>query len=812
MNNNKLRLILGLVLVLLLLAACGGQDEQTPEPQPTEALVEEAPTALPPTAVPPTEVPPTEVPPTEMPPTEEPPAEEPASVLDSMDHTPDPLLTGKVWDWQRRDPNGNDIPPIVVPVPEDYAIIFNEDGTFNATIDCNNASGQYKTPSPGSIFMELGPTTMAACGDESLDLEMMNMFGPAQSYRFEDDDQTLVLSWAAGGPVDYFRDSEAVTPGEADIESIPPDSIMIETGALASSYQWEVVPASPIPPGPGGMGFPPHIVLTFDDQSAQDAISNNGSIMYIFPTEAYVAMYNAAGQPIVADTVTRLQELIDTAGDRTQTPESPMPLLPPPSSFMGRWAQFADLDFGAGSGVRYVSEAPNRQGIGPWTNLGTAYFYQGLTSDNRFYISLRWPVSTEALPNNPDDVPEDVEVAATDPDTYPAYLQETIDTLNALPATDWSPSLAAIDALASSITFPFAEGETIDPDEVNLPDAESGEATGTVVAPDGVFIRTGPGTDYPSIGAAPFEETGTIIGVSEDGLWWVFEVPEALEAPDGQGWVIAEFIEAQNTAGVPEIPAPELEPALTGATWGWFSMADPQGVTAVDDPSNYTIVFNEDGTANIKADCNNVLANYTVDGSNISILMGPSTLAACAPDSLDQVYLSALSNAAIYFFEDDNLMIDLAADGGTMSFKAQSAADGTPPSTESPSGGAEDILFNLVSFGPVAAEVPVLPGTSLTALFSGTQVSGSAGCNDYSGTVTPVDDHFTIGPIASTQKSCNDPEGIMEQEQAFLTALEAVNGFNWGSERVSGTSVITAGQLFYTTAENLPGVMNFSSQ
>ena len=74
--------------------------------------------------------------------------------------------------------------------------------------------------------------------------------------------------------------------------------------------------------------------------------------------------------------------------------------------------------------------------------------------------------------------------------------------------------------------------------------------------------------------------------------------------------------------------------------------------------------------AAIKADCNDVAATYTVDGSSIDIVAEPSTLAACPEDSLDQQYLANLSNAAIFFFEESDLFLDLMADGGTMRFTA----------------------------------------------------------------------------------------------------------------------------------------------
>ena len=287
----------------------------------------------------------------------------------------------------------------------------------------------------------------------------------------------------------------------------------------------------------------------------------------------------------------------------------------------------------------------------------------------------------------------------------------------------------------------------------------------------------------------------------------------SLRRPDGQGWVSAQFIETTNAENVPVVPAPPQDPFLTGTTWQWVSLTDPQGITAVNDPSRYTILFNEDGSANIQADCNSVGASYTTDGSNISITTGPSTLVACADDSLDQQFLAGLSNAAIYFFEADDLYMDLTADGGTMRFKAGAATPvptPTPGPTPTPSpGGTTDIQFNLVSFGPVGAEQPVLEGTTVTATFTDTEVSGFAGCNEYSAALTPVNDYFTVGPIATTQNTCDEPAGVMEQEQAYLAALGGTSGYRWEEGLVNNTVLVTAGQVFYVLANSTSGVLNY---
>ena len=123
------------------------------------------------------------------------------------------------------------------------------------------------------------------------------------------------------------------------------------------------------------------------------------------------------------------------------------------------------------------------------------------------------------------------------------------------------------------------------------------------------------------------------------------------------------------------LPSGEGDGELTGTTWQWVETTTPVEQITVDNPQNYTILFNEDSSANIKADCNNVGATYTADGGSITIELGPSTRAACPEGSLDQAYLSELSNAAIYFFENGELFMDLMADGGTMRFQASEQVD-----------------------------------------------------------------------------------------------------------------------------------------
>ena len=54
------------------------------------------------------------------------------------------------------------------------------------------------------------------------------------------------------------------------------------------------------------------------------------------------------------------------------------------------------------------------------------------------------------------------------------------------------------------------------------------------------------------------------------------------------------------------------------------------------------------------------------------------------------------------------------------------------------------------------AVVSPVAGSKLSAIFTADQVSGSAGCNTYSGGYTIDGTTIKIGPLASTQKACAD--------------------------------------------------------
>ena len=75
--------------------------------------------------------------------------------------------------------------------------------------------------------------------------------------------------------------------------------------------------------------------------------------------------------------------------------------------------------------------------------------------------------------------------------------------------------------------------------------------------------------------------------------------------------------------------------------------------------------------------------------------------------------------------------------------------------------------------------LPVTPGSAVTARFTDGRVSGSAGCNRYSGTYSVNELLITVTNPVSTEMFCPGP-GIMEQETAYLGDLKKASSFRVG--------------------------------
>ena len=136
---------------------------------------------------------------------------------------------------------------------------------------------------------------------------------------------------------------------------------------------------------------------------------------------------------------------------------------------------------------------------------------------------------------------------------------------------------------------------------------------------------------------------------------------------------------AQSSAVASLAPRASPPAALLGKTWKLTGITETrpafQGVVPEADQSKYTIEFQADGTFNAKADCNQVGGTYEVHrgdeadlplepgGGSIRILPGPSTLAACPPGSLADLFVIGLGSVADFGITGNELTLTLGGGG-----------------------------------------------------------------------------------------------------------------------------------------------------
>ena len=127
----------------------------------------------------------------------------------------------------------------------------------------------------------------------------------------------------------------------------------------------------------------------------------------------------------------------------------------------------------------------------------------------------------------------------------------------------------------------------------------------------------------------------------------------------------------------------------------------------------------------------------------------------------EMAYLAALTTAATYSIQGDQLELRTADGALVASYQPQTASQLT------------GVTWEVVNYNHNQQAVQgVLLGTQITAVFGEDgQMSGTAGCNNYSAGYTVDGNAITIGPAISTMMFCGDPEGVMEQEMAYLQAL-----------------------------------------
>lgn len=115
---------------------------------------------------------------------------------------------------------------------------------------------------------------------------------------------------------------------------------------------------------------------------------------------------------------------------------------------------------------------------------------------------------------------------------------------------------------------------------------------------------------------------------------------------------------------------------LQGPTWQWAGSSYQGKETPVDDPSLYEVVYGADSSLSIKADCNRAAGTYTTEDGmvgGVRTQLGPTTLAACSPDSRSEELINSLAAAQDFRVQPGGLQLrlNMPAGGPVLIFNAR---------------------------------------------------------------------------------------------------------------------------------------------
>jgi heat shock protein HslJ len=216
-------------------------------------------------------------------------------------------------------------------------------------------------------------------------------------------------------------------------------------------------------------------------------------------------------------------------------------------------------------------------------------------------------------------------------------------------------------------------------------------------------------------------------------------------------------------------PAVEL-PAVEGTAWQLVSYLTAENETVEPLPgTEITTVLNR-GEISGTGSCNRYLGNYTVAGDKVTVKAVGTTQMWCDPAELmaqEKVFLGDLNRAASYKLAGKQLQLFDEEGAVLLTYTAlePSALVGTN--------------WGLTSYnnGRGGMNSPVA-GTEITALFGADgNLTGSGGCNSYSAAYTVDGIKITLGPVTSTKMACADPKSVMDQETAYLAALQTATRY-----------------------------------
>jgi hypothetical protein len=209
-------------------------------------------------------------------------------------------------------------------------------------------------------------------------------------------------------------------------------SFVIPNG-LASAASGAQIPAvANDPNAPPWDVAPAHLEITLDGYPVASNMFKPK--IYVYPALDYAAAHQGAG-----NSIQRLQAILANPSSATKDNLPSVPFFNAAQMFA---AQINVLKFQNGAGVRMVTAYG--QAAGPISDEMTFYHFEGLTSDNKYYLIAIFPIQTTA---------ENVNFPGYEADaaTLEQYYNSVTANLNSAAPADFSPNLTMLEALFHSL-------------------------------------------------------------------------------------------------------------------------------------------------------------------------------------------------------------------------------------------------------------------------------------------------------------------------------------------------------------------------
>ncbi|MET0773799.1 MAG: META domain-containing protein [Candidatus Limnocylindrales bacterium] len=200
-------------------------------------------------------------------------------------------------------------------------------------------------------------------------------------------------------------------------------------------------------------------------------------------------------------------------------------------------------------------------------------------------------------------------------------------------------------------------------------------------------------------------------------------------------------------------------PTLEGTEW-LLVKAQLSGAYADIPAEVVATLLMKDGQAGGSGGCNEWFAGYTLDGSSLVFGDIGSTLMMCdgAGGQVETFYFADL--ASVRTWAIDGTTLTLSGDiGPVLAFEPRAA-----------SGPVIDGDWLVVEYNDGQGSLVAVDDGLVAVSIAGGELTGTAGCNSFFGSITQDGSAITVGQVGGTEMYC---DGLMEREAAVMASLMA---------------------------------------